>query len=324
MLPLVAPLERRRVFRGRGRAAPLSRADEGRAESDAVAVLPLLGGPDAPIPFGEDTGALLPAPVGVPGSGWVTGAPVPLAPAPLPVVVPPVPPVLPAPPVVCAPAAATSATLRAVALSALHARRLIERSLLMRTSPVGNRWKLIGGCLRPSSPNASPGPRSSPHATRLGCHRLILANHGDAIGHTSMTRVPPAAIATVVAAACACARAPRRTSDSPAPQPARTSDSSAARPIQLRVESHNSNDVVIYVARGRVRQRLGTVTGTTSRVLLIPGRFAAETGGFYLTAHRIGGRNGTELTSPTVSVQPGQTVVWTIEAVLARSTLSVE
>lgn len=94
--------------------------------------------------------------------------------------------------------------------------------------------------------------------------------------------------------------------------------------VALRIENHQSNDVVIYAAQGRTRQRLGTVTGATTRTISIPHRFAADPGGFYLVAHVVGGPAGSETNSPTVTVQSGQTVVWTLESELQRSSLAIE
>ncbi len=103
-----------------------------------------------------------------------------------------------------------------------------------------------------------------------------------------------------------------------------TASDSVSTPIALRIESHNSSDVIIYAGQGRMRQRLGTVSGTTTRMLAIPVRFVAAGAGFYLVAHRVGGGPGTDLVSRTVTVQPGQTVVWTLEAELPSSSLSIE
>lgn len=130
--------------------------------------------------------------------------------------------------------------------------------------------------------------------------------------------------AAVIATACAHSAPGGTVAPTPAGSPRPTqADTVASAAVALRVESHNSSDVVIYAARGRMRQRLGMVTGTTTRTFTIPGSFAGDASGFYLVAHRVGGA-GTDVSSPTVTVQPGQTVVWTLESELPRSSLSVE
>lgn len=138
--------------------------------------------------------------------------------------------------------------------------------------------------------------------------------------------LPSTATLIAVAVAAACTHPAPNGAAAPTPstgQPVQT-DTVASSPVALRVESHNSSDVVIYAGRGRMHQRLGTVTGSTTRMLAIPVRFSVDPGGFYLVAHRVGGGGGTDLTSQTITVQAGQTVVWTLESELPRSSLTVE
>ena len=134
-----------------------------------------------------------------------------------------------------------------------------------------------------------------------------------------------ALLAAAITTACAHSAPGGTAAPTPAGSPRPTqADTVASAAVALRVESHNSSAVVIYAARGRMRQRLGMVTGTTTRTFSIPGRFAGDASGFYLVAHRVGGGAGTDMSSPTVTVQPGQTVVWTLESELPHSSRSIE
>lgn len=142
---------------------------------------------------------------------------------------------------------------------------------------------------------------------------------------STFARAVSSLVGTCMLVACA-ARAPV-----PAPAPetgpnATTADVAAPRraeSISVRIENHNTSDVIIYAAHGRMRQRLGTVTGSTTRTLSIPSRFATDPGGLYLVAHRVGGAAGSEVSSPTVVVLSGQSLVWTLESQLEHSALAV-
>lgn len=151
---------------------------------------------------------------------------------------------------------------------------------------------------------------------RAGAQEVTM----ETIGASARTTTLMAGMA--LAAACA---HNTRTAVSGAPSEATTGTAvTAAAAVPLRIESHHSSDVVVYAARGPMRQRLGTVTGATTRVLSIPGRFTADAGSFYLVVHAVGGRAGSDVSSPTIVVQPGQTVVWTLESDLSVSALSIE
>ena len=143
----------------------------------------------------------------------------------------------------------------------------------------------------------------------------------------SRSRVARTAYAVQICALAACAPGAAGSSPAPSPAPRDTSATASALsdlgPISVRVESHNSSDVVVYAARGRMRQRIGTVTGSTTRTLTIPVQFLTDRGGFYLVAHRVGGGAGTDVNSPTVTVQTGQMLVWTLESDLTQSELAV-
>jgi hypothetical protein len=91
-------------------------------------------------------------------------------------------------------------------------------------------------------------------------------------------------------------------------------------PLDLEVENHNWSDIVIYLVRGTQRQRLGMVNALSSTVFTFPYRRLGSSGDARFSAHVIGGAG---YTSESVLVQPGQTLKWTLESDLARSSLAV-
>jgi len=119
-----------------------------------------------------------------------------------------------------------------------------------------------------------------------------------------------------------CAR-PVRTGTGTGTQPAAGSDQAQAplRDVPLRVENNSRSDVVIYVLRGSVRTRLGTVTPVTSQTFAISGAIIGDQGGISLLADPVAG--GRSLVSQNVYVRPGQRLVWTLESRLDRSLLAV-
>ena len=103
----------------------------------------------------------------------------------------------------------------------------------------------------------------------------------------------------------------------------RTTQTDAASintPVDLEVENHNWSDIVIYLVRGTQRQRLGMVNALGSTVFTFPYRRLGTTGDARFSAHAIGGAG---YTSESVLVQPGQTLKWTLESDLSRSSLAV-
>lgn len=129
-----------------------------------------------------------------------------------------------------------------------------------------------------------------------------------------------------VACSAACARAPRPAGPTARAAQGRTQTdtvaaNSSATPVWLSVENHNRANVVLYVVRGYQRQRLGQVTaGATQRLRIAPD-VVRDAAGFSLTADPIGGDppGRTEV----LHVFPGQRIVWTLEASLARSSLAI-
>jgi hypothetical protein len=91
-------------------------------------------------------------------------------------------------------------------------------------------------------------------------------------------------------------------------------------PVDVEVENHNWSDVVVYLVRGTQRQRLGMVNALSSTVFSFPYRRLGSSGDARLAAHAIGGGG---YTSESVLVQPGQSLKWTLESDLSRSSLAV-
>jgi hypothetical protein len=98
--------------------------------------------------------------------------------------------------------------------------------------------------------------------------------------------------------------------------------------IALNVINHNYLDVVIYVLHHGVRTRVGSVTGSTSAVFLLPGRLLGQGREIQLRGYPIGSKDTafggqnyafTEI----LVVQQGQYIEWTLETDLRRSSVAV-
>lgn len=120
----------------------------------------------------------------------------------------------------------------------------------------------------------------------------------------------PALFLAVSATACAAHSAPQ---SGPLPPMQETAD--------VRVTNNNWADMNVYVDRGGMRVRLGTVTTMATRLFHIPPALMNGNGDVRLIADPIGSRE-THVTSP-VQVWPGQTVAFRIENHMAISSISV-
>lgn len=74
----------------------------------------------------------------------------------------------------------------------------------------------------------------------------------------------------------------------------------------VRVQNQSFLDVDVYVYRGDVRQRLGTVTGNSTAVLRIPKGFVLPATPLRFLANPVGGRR--QPVSEEVTVSPGDEV----------------
>lgn len=103
-------------------------------------------------------------------------------------------------------------------------------------------------------------------------------------------------------------------SDEPEPRPSRDT------PVSVEVENHNWSDMVIYLDRGKLSQRLGTVGTLHTEVFTFPYLQLGNTGNARLRADPIGNVRG--FSSEEINIQPGQSLKWTIENDIDRSFLS--
>src|SRR6267142_131605 len=100
---------------------------------------------------------------------------------------------------------------------------------------------------------------------------------------------------------------------------ARSNPSPAAQ-VLVAVESHNWNDITIYLMAGGLPQRLGMVTALSSATFDFPSHRLNTSAGVRLRALPVAGR---AFTSETILVLPGQVITWTLENNLGASSFSV-
>ena len=92
-------------------------------------------------------------------------------------------------------------------------------------------------------------------------------------------------------------------------------------PVSVEVDNHNWSDMVIYLDRGNLSQRLGTVGTLHTAVFTFPFLQLGNTGNVRLRADPIG--NLRSFSSEEINIQPGQSIKWTIENDIDRSFLAV-
>lgn len=102
------------------------------------------------------------------------------------------------------------------------------------------------------------------------------------------------------------------------PQP--SGDPSQTGAIMVAVESHNWNDITIYLVTGGLPQRLGMVTALSNASFDFPSHRLNTSAGVRLRALPVAGR---PFTSDPILVQPGQVITWTLENDLDTSSHSV-
>jgi hypothetical protein len=90
-------------------------------------------------------------------------------------------------------------------------------------------------------------------------------------------------------------------------------------PVLVEIESHFQGDVVIYLMRGNQRERLGMVSGLSGAAFTFPYRRLGNSGSARLLAYPIAGFSA--YASDPLYIQPGQSLKWTLEADLSRSSL---
>jgi hypothetical protein len=91
--------------------------------------------------------------------------------------------------------------------------------------------------------------------------------------------------------------------------------------VLLEVENHHWSDIVIYLMNGSQAQRLGMVGAVSTDNFVFSDRKLANSGKLRLRADPIGGQ--ASFTSEDVVIQSGQSLKWTLETDLKRSTLAI-
>jgi hypothetical protein len=91
-------------------------------------------------------------------------------------------------------------------------------------------------------------------------------------------------------------------------------------PVIVEVESHNWNDITVYLITGGLPQRLGMVTALGHATYKFSAHRLNTGGDLRLRALPVAGRG---FTSETILVMPGQVITWRLENELDTSSLSV-
>ncbi|HEY7637794.1 MAG TPA: hypothetical protein VH763_19780 [Gemmatimonadales bacterium] len=126
----------------------------------------------------------------------------------------------------------------------------------------------------------------------------------------------PGSIAWVLLASLICAGCASHSSkETDHPSPGRDAE------LAIEIENHNWSDVVIYLLRGGAPERIGMVTAHSTNTFVLRYRRLGASGNNRLSAYPIGG--GSAVNTDNLLVQPGQSIKWTLESDLSRSSLVV-
>jgi hypothetical protein len=90
--------------------------------------------------------------------------------------------------------------------------------------------------------------------------------------------------------------------------------------VLVEIESHNWNDITVYLVAGGLPQRLGMVSALGSATFDFPPQRLNTSAGVRLRALPVAGH---PFTSETILVLPGQVITWTLENNLDASSFSV-
>jgi hypothetical protein len=126
-------------------------------------------------------------------------------------------------------------------------------------------------------------------------------------------------LATLMAAAFGCARRVPVGSTPADAEPAATSP--LPEFVYVSVENRHSSDVVVTLVRNGQSSRLGLVSGSSSATLRFPGTYIASSASLQLAARAIGGSGSYQ--TGQFNVQPGQSIMLTLESQLPRSSFAV-
>jgi hypothetical protein len=102
--------------------------------------------------------------------------------------------------------------------------------------------------------------------------------------------------------------------EQPAPKPA------DGNSILVEVESHNWNDITVYLLSGGLPERLGMVTALGGATFDFPSHRLNSSAGIRLRALPVAGQ---AFTTEAILVFPGQVITWTLENDLDASSFSV-
>jgi hypothetical protein len=102
--------------------------------------------------------------------------------------------------------------------------------------------------------------------------------------------------------------------------PPSSPDSAARTKVLVEVESHNWNDITVYLLAGGLPQRLGMVSALSSATFDFSSHRLNTSAGVRLRALPVAGK---AFTSETILVYPGQVITWTLENRLDASSFSV-
>ena len=91
-------------------------------------------------------------------------------------------------------------------------------------------------------------------------------------------------------------------------------------PVLVEVQSHNWNDITVYLLAGGLPQRLGMVSALGEASFDFPSVRLNNSAGVRLRALPVAGK---PFTSETILVQPGQVISWVLENNLSASSFSV-
>ncbi|HYF40471.1 MAG TPA: hypothetical protein VD930_12330 [Gemmatimonadales bacterium] len=90
--------------------------------------------------------------------------------------------------------------------------------------------------------------------------------------------------------------------------------------VVVEVESHNWNDITVYLIAGGLPQRLGMVSALGEATFDFPPQRLNPSMGVRLRALPVAGQ---PFTSDAILVMPGQVITWTLENKLDASSYSV-
>lgn len=104
------------------------------------------------------------------------------------------------------------------------------------------------------------------------------------------------------------------------PGPKQKSEVSPTSRVVVDVESHNWNDITVYLMAGGLPQRLGMVSALGEARFDFPSQRLHTSTSIRLRALPVAGQ---PFTSEAILVMPGQVITWTLENKLDASSFSV-